>query len=136
VHGAPWPTQCSARDRRTLQLELKALERLQQLAHGDGSTLCTGLEGADQVDVSKLIDPKSLDARLTDSQRELLRALGVDIAKLDVAKVLRLLGFDSPRLNLRALQQRCRQTRDGIERFAREQRDRLEQQLLRCEDRV
>jgi hypothetical protein len=136
AQGAPWPPQCSAQQRSTLQREIKALQRLRELAQGDGDKLCAGIEAADRIDVAKLIDPKSLDGLLTDRQRDLLRALGVDIAKLDVAKLLRLLGIDSPRLDLRVLQQQCRQTQGGIESFAREQLSKLEQEIVRCEDRV
>jgi hypothetical protein len=136
AQDAPWPPQCSAQERRMLQLEIKALQRLRQLARGDGDKLCAGIEAADRIDVAKLIDPKSLDALLSDHQRDLLRALGVDIAKIDVAQLMRLLGIDSPRLDLRVLQQQCRQTQGGIERFAREQLGELEQAIARCEDRV
>ncbi len=136
AQAAPWPPQCSAQERSMLQLEIKALQRLRELAGGDGDKLCAGIEAADRIDVAKLIDPKSLDALLNDRQRDLLRALGVDIAKLDVAKVMRLLGIDSPRLDLRVLQQQCRQTQGGIEGFAREELGKLEQEIVRCEDRV
>jgi hypothetical protein len=136
AHGTPWRAQCSPEHRRLFELELRALRRLDELALGDGDKLCAALKADDQVDVSKLIDPKLLDAWLSDRQRQLLRALGVDIAKLDVAKVMSLLGIAAPRLDLRTLQQQCRQAQGGIERFTRERRERLQGELLRCEDRV
>jgi hypothetical protein len=130
------PGWCSAHDQKILKLEIEALKRLKQLARGEGEKLCATIEAVDQLDVDTLIDPKSLDSLLTQRQRELLQSLGVDVAKMDVGRFLRLLGIDPPRLDLRRLKQQCRQSQGGIDRFATDELGRLEQEILRCDERV
>jgi hypothetical protein len=49
---------------------------------------------------------------------------------------MHLLGIDTPRVDLRVLQQQCRQTQGGVESFAREELGKLEQEIARCEDRI
>jgi hypothetical protein len=130
------PGRCSAQDQRILKLEIEALQRLRRLARGEGEKLCEGIEAVDQLDVHALIDPRSLEQRLTPRQRELLQSLGVDLAKVDVEKFMRLLGIDPPRLDLRRLKQQCRQSQGGIDRFATDELGRLEQEILRCDEHV
>ena len=117
-------------------MEIEALRRLQQLARREGDRLCAGLEAADGRDLERLIDPNSLQSLLSDHQRKLLDALGIDLARVDVGKVMRLLGIDPPRLDLQALKQQCRRSQDGIERFASEELGRLEQEVARCDGRI
>jgi hypothetical protein len=127
---------CAPRMQETLRMEIEALRRLQQLARREGDRLCAGLEAADGRDLERLIDPNSLQSLLSDHQRKLLDALGIDLARVDVGKVMRLLGIDPPRLDLQALKQQCRRSQDGIERFASEELGRLEQEVARCDGRI
>jgi hypothetical protein len=127
---------CATHTQETLRLEIEALRRLHQLARREGDRLCTRIEAADQLDIERLIDPNSLQSLLSEHQRELLDALGIDLTRVDVAKVMRLLGFDPPRLDLQALKQQCRASQGGIERFASDEVERLELELARCDGRI
>lgn len=126
---------CAPRMQETLRTEIETLRRLRQLARREGERLCAGLEAADGLDLERLIDPNSLQSLLSDHQRELLDALGIDLARVDVGKVMRLLGID-PRLDLQVLKQQCRRSQGGIERFASEELGRLEQEVARCDGRI
>ena len=128
--------QCSPHYQHLLQLQIEALRRLKQLAGNEGERLCAALEAADQRSIAALLDPKSLEPLLTRRQREVLLALGVDLAKVDVAKLMRLLGVDPQPLDLRRLREQCRRSQDGVDRFASEELARLEPEILRCDDRL
>jgi len=134
--GPMLPGQCSPRYQHLLQLQIAALRRLRRLAGHEGERLCAALEAADQRPIARLLDPKSLAPLLTQRQREVLLALGIDLAKVDVAKLMRLLGVDPRPLDLRQLRQQCRLSQDGLDRFASEQLAKLEPELMRCDDRV
>jgi hypothetical protein len=127
---------CAPRTQETLRLEIEALRRLRQLARREGDRLCTRIEAADQRDIERLIDPNSLQSLLSEHQRELLDALGIDLARVDVGKLMRLLGIDPPRLDLQALKQQCRASQGGIERFTSDELERLELEVARCDGRI
>ena len=128
--------QCSPDHQHLLQLQIEALKRLKRLAGNEGERLCAALEAADQRPIASLLDPKSLEPLLSQRQREALLALGIDLGKVDVAKLMRLLGVDPQPLDLRRLRQQCRRSQDGLDRFASEELARLEPEILRCDDRV
>ena len=128
--------QCSPHHQHLLQLQMQALKRLKRLAGNEGERLCAALEAADQRPIASLLDPKSLEPLLSRRQREALLALGIDLGKVDVAKLMRLLGVDPQPLDLRRLREQCRRSQDGLERFASEELARLEPEILRCDDRV
>src|SRR5262249_15040362 len=88
--GAPVPGLgiCSAQHQRVLKLQTEAMRRLQRLSRDDGERLCAALERADLKGIDKLIDPKALEPLLTPDQRDLLGALGIDLGKVDVPKLL------------------------------------------------
>ena len=111
--------QCSPHHQHLLQLQIEALKRLKRLAGDEGERLCAALEAADQRPIASLLDPKSLD-----------------LGKVDVAKLMRLLGLDPQPLDLRRLREGCRRSRDGLDRFVSEELARLEPEILRCDDRV
>jgi hypothetical protein len=138
--GAPRPIipgqQCSPEVQTILKLQRDAFKALQRLSRRDGETLCASLEGADQLGVQKFLDPKSIEPLLTPQQRELLGALGIDLAKVDVAKIMRLLGVDLSQIDLRQLRQQCRDSQGDLDRFATHELNRVEEQLIRCDDRV
>jgi hypothetical protein len=128
--------QCSPRHQHLLQAQIEALKRLKRLAGNEGERVCAALDAADQRPIARLLDPKSLEPLLTPRQREVLHALGIDLAKVDAAKLMRLLGVDPQPLDLRRLREQCRRSRDGLDRFASEELARLELEALRCDDRV
>jgi hypothetical protein len=134
--GPMFPGQCSPHYQHLLRLQIEALKRLKRLAGNEGERLCVALEAADQRPIAGLLDPKSLEPLLTQRQREVLLALGIDLAKVDVAKLMRLLGVDPRPLDLRRLREQCRQSQDGLGRFASEELARLEPEFMRCDDRI
>jgi len=136
--GAPLPglRNCSAYHQRLLTLQAEAMRRLQRLSRGDGEKLCSALESADRKGIDKLLDPKALEPLLTPDQRDLLGALGIDLSKVDVAKLMQRLGIDLSRVDLGQITQQCRQHRGDLERFAGSELARLEDELLRCDDRI
>jgi hypothetical protein len=134
--GPVLPGQCSPHYQRLLRRQIEALNRLKRLARTEGERLCAALEAADQRPIAKLLDPKSLEPLLTQRQREVLLALGIDLAKVDVAKLMRLLGVDPRPLDLQRLREQCRRSQDGLDRFASEELAKLEPGFMRCDDRV
>jgi hypothetical protein len=138
--GAPPSTvpgkQCAPEYQKILKLQKDAFSALQKLSRRDGETLCASLENAEQLGVSKFLDPKAIEPLLTPQQRELLGAFGIDLSKVDVAKAMRLLGVDLSQIDLRQLKQQCRQSQGELDRFATRELNRVEEQLFRCDDRV
>jgi len=138
--GAPGPVipgrQCSPQQQSFLKLQIEGFKQLQRLTRREGEALCATLEEADQLGVDKLIDPKRLEPLLTPQQRELLEAFGLDLSKVNVAKIMRQLGIDLSRIDLRQLKQQCRTSKSELERFATNELSRLENETLRCDDRV
>jgi hypothetical protein len=135
--GAPAPgQQCSPEYQKILKLQADAFKALQRLSRRDGEMLCASLEGAEQFGLGKFLDPKGIEPLLTPQQRELLGALGVDLSKVDVAKVMRLLGVDLSQIDLPKLKQQCRASQGALDRFATAELKRVEGELLRCDDRV
>jgi hypothetical protein len=136
VAGAIFPGQCSAHDQKHVQLQIEALKRLRDLTRNEGEKLCAAIDAADRLPIDRLLDPKALQPLLTPHQRDVLLALGIDLAKVDVAKLLRLLGVDPHPLDLRQLRDHCRRSQDGLERFASDELARLEAEIMRCDERV
>ena len=128
--------QCAPETQKILKLQLEAFKALQRLARRDGEKLCASLESADQLGVQKFLDPKAIEPLLTPQQRELLGAFGIDLSKVDVAKILRQLGIDLSQIELRQLTQQCRNSQGELDRFATRELNRVEEQLFRCDDRV
>ena len=128
--------QCSPQYQKLLRLQIEGLKRLKALTRSEGERLCATIEGADQLGIDKLIDPKSLQQLLRPEQREILEALGVDLSKVDVAKLFRLLGVDLSKIDLRQVKEQCRQSQGTLERFATAELGRIENEILRCDDRV
>ena len=115
---------------------MQGMRQLQLLSRAQGEQLCSTLEGADELGVDKLVDPKALQRFLTPEQRELLEAFGLDLAKVDVAKIMRLLGVDLSRIDLRQLKHQCRQGQGELDRYATNELGRLESEIVRCDDRI
>ena len=139
--GAPGPIvpgiqSCSPQYQRLLKLQIEGLRQLRRLSRSEGETLCTALESADTLGVDKLIDPKALQRFLTPEQRELAEAFGVDLSKVNVARIMRLLGVDMSQIDLRQLKHQCRQSQGEMDRFAANELARLEKDMTRCDDRI
>ena len=137
--GAPPPIpgkQCAPETQKILKLQRDAFKTLQRLSRRDGEKLCASLEDADQLGVQKFLDPKAIEPLLTPQQRELLGAFGIDLSKVDVAKIMRLLGVDLSQIDVRQLKQQCRESQGELDRFATRELNRVEEQLFRCDDRV
>ena len=132
----PGPASCSPQYQRLLKLQADAMRQLQRLSRGEGEKLCSTLESADLQGIDKLIDPKALEPLLTPDQRDLLGAFGIDLGKVNVAKIMRRLGIDLSQLDLRQITQQCRQSQDGLDRFAAAELGRLENEMIRCDDRI
>lgn len=133
---SPGPIKCTPQYQSLLKLQMEGMKRLQRLSRGEGEQLCATLEGASDLGVDKLIDPKTLQRFLTPEQRELLDAFGLDLAKVDVAKIMRLLGVDLSRVDLRQLKHQCRQGQGELDRYATDELGRLENEIIRCDDRI
>ena len=138
--GAPRPiipgNQCTPESKSVLKLQLEAFKALQRLTRRDGETLCASLESAEQLGVQRFLDPKAIEPLLTPQQRELLGAFGIDLSKVDVAKIMRLLGVDLSQIDLRQLKQQCRASQGELERFATNELNRLQKEMLRCDDQI
>ena len=139
--GRPGPLvpglqSCSPQYQRLLKLQAEGMRQLQRLSRGEGDKLCSTLESADAQGVDKLIDPKALEPLLTPDQRDLLGALGIDLGKVNVAKLMQRLGIDLSRVDLRQLTQQCRQSQGGLDRFAASELARVENEIIRCDERV
>jgi hypothetical protein len=132
----PGPQRCSPQYQRLLKLQAEGMRQLQRLSRGEGEKLCATLEGADLQGVDKFLDPKALEPLLTPDQRDLLGALGIDLGKVNVAKLMQRLGIDLSRVDLRQLTQQCRQSQGGLDRFAASELARVENEIIRCDDRV
>jgi hypothetical protein len=85
---------------------------------------------------AKLIDPKVLEPLLTPQQREWLGALGLDLSKVDVAKIMRMLGVDISQVDVRQLKDACRASQGELERFTSRELKRVEAETVRCDDRI
>jgi hypothetical protein len=139
--GAPWRNfpgaqSCAPHYQRLLKLQIDGLRQLQRLSRERGDTLCSTLESADAQSVDKLVDPKALQKLLTPEQRELMEAFGFDLAKVDVARIMRLLGIDASQIDLRQLKDQCRRSQGDIDRFATSELRRLEDETIRCDNRI
>jgi hypothetical protein len=128
--------QCAPESQKILKLQLEAFKALQRLSRRDGEKLCASLESADQLGVQKFLDPKAIEPLLTPQQRELLGAFGIDLSKVDVAKIMRQLGIDLSQIDLRQLTQQCRDSQGELDRFATRELSRVEAEVSRCDDRV
>jgi hypothetical protein len=128
--------QCAPETQKILKLQLEAFKALQRLSRRDGEKLCASLESADQLGVQKFLDPKAIELLLTPQQRELLGAFGIDLSKVDVAKIMRQLGIDLSQIELRQLTQQCRNSQGELDRFATRELSRVEAEMSRCDDRV
>ena len=132
----PGPQSCSPRYQRLLKLQIEAMRQLQRLSRSEGNMLCSTLDNADQLGIDKLIDPKALQRFLTPDQKDLLDSLGVDLSKVDVAKLMRRFGIDLSQIDLRQLTHQCRLSQGELDRFATSELGRLERETLRCDDRI
>jgi hypothetical protein len=132
----PGPQSCSPHYRQLLKLQVEAMKQLQRLSRSQGEALCSSIEGADELGVDKFLDPKALNRYLTPDQREALQAFGIDLTKVDVAKIMRLFGVDLSRVDLRQLRHQCRQGQGELDRFATAELGRLDSETLRCDDRI
>jgi hypothetical protein len=112
------------------------MRQLQRLSRSEGEKLCATLESTDLQGVDKLLDPKALEPLLTPDQRDLLGAFGIDLGKVDVAKIMQRLGIDLSRVDLRQLTQQCRQSQGGLDRFAASELARVENEIIRCDNRI
>lgn len=134
--GIPGVQSCSPQYQRLLKIQIDGLRQLQRLSRGEGEKLCATVEGADQLGIDKFVDPKGLQKFLTPEQRELMDAFGFDLSKVNVAKIMRLLGIDPSQIDLRQLKSQCRQSQGDIDRFATGEIRRLEDEIFRCDDRI
>lgn len=135
--AAPGPMQkCTPQYQSLLKLQMQGMRQLQLLSRAQGEQLCSAIEDADTLGVDKFVDPKGLQRLLTPEQREALEAFGIDLAKVDVAKIMRLLGVDLSRIDLRKIKHQCRQGQGELDRYATSEIGRLESEIVRCDDRI
>ena len=132
----PGPQSCSPQYQRLLKLQIEGMRQLRRLSRSEGEMLCSTLESADAQGVDKLVDPKALQRFLTPEQRELAEAFGFDLSKVDVARIMRLLGVDISRIDLRQFKHQCRQGQGELDRFATTELGRLENEMIRCDERI
>ncbi len=133
----PQGTQvCSPQYQRFLKLQVEAFRQLRRLSRSEGGRLCAALEDADVQGVDKFLDLNGLDRLLTPDQRDALGAFGLDLSRVDVPKIMRHLGVDLSRIDMRKIKEQCRQTQGDIDRFATEELARLENETIRCDDRI
>lgn len=132
----PGPQSCSPQYQRLLKLQIEGMRQLRRLSRSEGEMLCSTLENVDTLGVDKLVDPKALQRFLTPEQRELVEAFGVDLSKVNVARIMRLLGVDLSKVDLRQFKHQCRQSQGEIDRFASNELGRLENEMIRCDDRI
>lgn len=135
-HAIPGPRSYSPQAQKLLKLQMDAMRQLQRLSRREGDTLCAAIDNADTMGVDKFLDLKGLQRFLGPEQRELMEAFGFDLAKVDIAKVMRLLGVDLSQIDLRQLKHQCRQGQGEIDRFASSEIGRLENEMIRCDDRI
>ena len=115
----PVPQSCSPQYQRLLKLQADGMRQLQRLSRGEGETLCSTLESADLQGIDKLVDPKALEPLLTPDQRDLLGAFGIDLGKVNVAKIMQRLGIDPVTGRSAAAHSSSAANRKaGIDRFA------------------
>jgi hypothetical protein len=119
-----------------LKLQMQGMRQLQLLSRAQGEQLCSAIEDADTLGVDKFVDPRGLQRFLTPEQREALEAFGIDLAKVDVAKIMRLLGVDLSRIDLRRIKHQCRQGQGELDRYATSELGRLESEIVRCDERI
>jgi hypothetical protein len=139
--GAPGPVvpglqRCTPQYQALLELQMRGMRQLQLLSRAQGERLCSAIEDADTLGVDKLLDPRALQRFLTPEQRQALGAFGIDLAKVDVAGIMRLLGIDLSRIDLRRIRHQCRQGQGELDRYATSEIGRLESELIRCDDRI
>ena len=132
----PGPLRCTPHYQSLLKLQMEGMKQLQLLSRSQGEQLCSTIEGANELGVDKLVDPKTLQRFLKPEQRELLEAFGLDLSKVDVAKIMRLMGVDLSRIDLRQLKHQCRQGQGELDRYATNELGRLESEIIRCDDRI
>jgi len=132
----PGQASCSPQYQRLLKLQAEGMRQLQRLSRSEGDRLCSTLETADVQGVDKLLDPKALEPLLTPDQRDLLGALGIDLGKVNVAKLMQRLGIDLSKVDMRQITQQCRQSQGGLDRFAASELRRVGNEIIRCDERV
>ena len=132
----PGPQRCTAQYQSLLKLQMQGMRQLQLLSRAQGEQLCSAIEDADTLGVDKFVDPRGLQRFLTPEQREALEAFGIDLAKVDVAKIMRLLGVDLSRIDLRRIKHQCRQGQGELDRYATNELGRLESEIVRCDERI
>ena len=86
--------------------------------------------------IDKFVDPEALQRFLTPEQRELVEAFGVDLSKSRHRQ-----DHAPPRrrpvaVDLRQFKHQCRQSQGEIGRFATNELRRLENEMIRCDDRI
>ena len=128
--------QCTQEYRKILKLQIDAFKALQRLTRTEGEKLCATLESVDRSGVEQFLDPKALEPLLTPKQREWLGALGIDLSRVDIAKVMRMLGIDISQIDVRQLKDHCRASQGELDLFAGRELNRVEAEVLRCDDRV
>ena len=139
--GAPRPMvpgaqSCAPQYQKLLKVQADAMRQLRRLSRGEGDKLCSALESADLQGIDKFLDPKALEPLLTPDQRDLLGAFGIDLNKVNVAKIMQRLGIDLSKVDTRQLTQQCRQSQGSLEQFAAGELERLEGEIARCDDRI
>jgi hypothetical protein len=131
----PGPQRCTPQYQGLLKLQMQGMRQLQLLSRAQGEQLCSAIEDADTLGVDKFVDPRGLQRFLTPEQREALEAFGIDLAKVDVAKIMRLLGVDLSRIDLPRIKHQCRQGQGELDRYATNELGRLRRDR-RCDVRI
>ena len=142
-HAKPTPTtriapgkHCTPEYRKILKLQIDAFKAVQRLTRTQGEKLCATLESVDRSGVEQFLDPKALKPLLTPRQREWLGALGVDLSRVDITKMMRLLGIDTSQIDVRQSKDHCRASQGELDLFAGRELNTVEGEVLRCDDRV
>jgi hypothetical protein len=116
-----------------MKLQIDAFKALQRLTRTRGEKLCATLESVDRSGIEQFLDPKGL---VTPKQREWLGALGLDLSRVDIAKMMRMLGIDISQIDVRQLKDHCRASQGELDLFAGRELNRVEAEVLRCDDRA
>jgi hypothetical protein len=130
----PRREQCTADDRKRLEAQVEAYQKLQGLARNEGEQICTMVENSENL--GKLADGRMIERLLPPEARDFLKALGVDFTKTDMKAVLKMLGVDLDQLDMRKIKAQCRMAQGDADRMFTSEIGRLKRELLECNDTI
>jgi hypothetical protein len=126
--------QCEPQAKTMNGAQLLMYKRLRDMAKKEGEQFCQKVEA--EMPPLEMLDPKQLKFLITPEMREFLRALGVDVDKIDVTRLLKYLGIDASQFDLKALKNTCRTSKADVERFIAGEIKRLQTEEALCGDSI